>query len=36
MIVNTEDALLICRKDMDQKVKQVVNSLKKKGEKKYL
>ncbi len=36
MIVNTEDALLICRKDMDQKVKQVVNSLKKKGEKNYL
>lgn len=36
VIVNTEDALLICRKDMDQKVKQVVNTLKKKEEKKYL
>jgi len=36
MIVNTEDALLVCRKDLDQKVKQVVNTLKKKEEKKYL
>ena len=36
VIVNTEDALLICKKDMDQKVKQVVTALQKKGQKKYL
>jgi len=36
VIVNTDDALLICRKNMDQKVKQVVNALQKKGPKKYL
>ncbi|MFW6139946.1 MAG: mannose-1-phosphate guanylyltransferase [Acidobacteriota bacterium] len=36
VIVNTEDALLICRKDRDQKVKQVVNKLHKKDKKKYL
>lgn len=36
VIVNTEDALLICKKDMDQKVKQVVGILQKKGQKNYL
>ncbi|MBD3414858.1 MAG: NTP transferase domain-containing protein [Candidatus Aminicenantes bacterium] len=36
VIVNTEDALLICRKNQDQKVKQVVATLQKKGQKKYL
>jgi len=36
VVVNTEDALLICKKNMDQKVKQVVSTLKKKGEKDYL
>lgn len=36
VIVNTDDALLICKKDTDQKVKQVVSTLQKKGGKKYL
>lgn len=36
VIVNTEDALLICKKDRDQKVKQVVSTLQKKGLNKYL
>jgi len=36
VIVNTEDALLICQKDKDQKVKQVVSTLQKKGPKEYL
>jgi mannose-1-phosphate guanylyltransferase len=31
VIVETEDALLVCRKDLDQKVKDVVDALKKKG-----
>jgi mannose-1-phosphate guanylyltransferase len=36
IVVDTEDALLICRKDMDQKVKDIVETLKKKGAKDYL
>lgn len=36
IIVDTEDALLICRKDQDQRVKEVVDLLKKKGTKKHL
>jgi len=31
VVVETEDALLVCRKDLDQKVKDVVDALKKKG-----
>lgn len=31
VIVETPDALLVCRKDLDQKVKDVVDALKKKG-----
>ena len=36
IIVDTEDALLVCRKDCDQKVKQVVELLKKRGKKEHL
>ena len=36
IIVDTEDALLVCRKDCDQKVKQIVEQLNKKGEKEHL
>ncbi len=36
IIVNTKDALLICRKDLDQKVKEIVERLKKKGQQKYI
>lgn len=36
IVVNTEDALLICHKDQDQKVKEVVEKLKKKGKNEYL
>lgn len=36
LIVNTEDALLICRKDLDQKVKEIVELLKKKGLEEYI
>jgi len=36
IIVDTEDALLVCRKDCDQKVKQIVELLKKRGEKEHL
>jgi mannose-1-phosphate guanylyltransferase len=36
IVVETEDALLICRKDVDQKVKDIVQTLKKKGKKEYL
>jgi mannose-1-phosphate guanylyltransferase len=36
IVVNTPDALLICRKDQDQKVKDVVGELKKKGRTEYL
>lgn len=36
IVVDTRDALLICRKDMDQKVKDIVETLKKKGESEYL
>ena len=35
IIVDTEDALLVCRKDCDQKVKQVVENLKKTGKKEH-
>lgn len=31
IIVDTEDALLVCRKDCDQKVKQIVENMKKTG-----
>ncbi|MFC2164452.1 mannose-1-phosphate guanylyltransferase [Acidobacteriota bacterium] len=36
IVVDTPDALLICRKDQDQKVKDVVGELKKKGQTEYL
>jgi len=36
IIVNTEDALLICHKRKDQKVKDIVEQIKKKGRKEYL
>ncbi|MBN2206229.1 MAG: mannose-1-phosphate guanylyltransferase [Candidatus Aminicenantes bacterium] len=35
VVVDTADALLVCRKDHDQKVKDVVEALKKKGSLKY-
>jgi mannose-1-phosphate guanylyltransferase len=36
IIVDTEDALLVCRKDSDQKVKKIVGLLEKKGNTGYL
>jgi len=36
IIVDTGDALLVCHKDQDQKVKDMVDSIKKKGKKEYL
>ncbi|MGB8951952.1 MAG: sugar phosphate nucleotidyltransferase [Candidatus Aminicenantales bacterium] len=36
VVINTRDALLICHKGQDQKVKDVIEILKKKGNKKYL
>ncbi len=36
LIVDTDDALLICRKDLDQKVKDIVEFLKKKGREEYI
>lgn len=36
IVVDTADALLICRKDCDQKVKRVVEILKERGKKEYL
>jgi len=36
IIVDTPDALLVCHKDSDQRVKDVIELLKKKGQKKYL
>lgn len=36
IIVDTEDALLVCRKDCDQKVKQIVEHLNKRGKKEHL
>jgi len=36
IIVDTRDALLVCSKKSDQKVKDVIDALKKKGKKKYL
>lgn len=36
IVVDTPDALLICRKDQDQKVKDVVGKLKKEGKDDYL
>lgn len=36
IIVNTKDALLVCRMDLDQKVKEVLEILKKNGKIKYL
>jgi mannose-1-phosphate guanylyltransferase len=36
IVVDTEDALLVCRKDRDQAVKEIIESLRKRGAKKYL
>lgn len=36
IVVDSGDALLVCRKDQDQKVKDVIEALKKTGKKKYL
>jgi len=36
LVVDTPDALLICRKDQDQRVKEVVGMLEKKGRSEYL
>jgi hypothetical protein len=36
IIVDTGDALLVCHKDQDQKVKDMVDSIKKKGGEQYL
>jgi mannose-1-phosphate guanylyltransferase len=36
IVVETHEALLICRKDQDQKVKDIVGELKKKGRNEYL
>jgi mannose-1-phosphate guanylyltransferase len=36
IIVDTKDALLVCAKKSDQRVKDVIEALKKKGKKKYL
>ncbi len=36
LVVNTGDVLLICRKDLDQKVKDIVNLLKKQKKNQYL
>ena len=36
LIVDTDDALLICHKDQDQKVKEIVEKIKKKGKTKLL
>jgi len=36
IVVDSEDALLICRKDQDQKVKDIVENIKKKGKSEYL
>jgi mannose-1-phosphate guanylyltransferase len=36
IVVDTEDALLICRKEYDQKVKQIVEHMKKKGGNEHL
>jgi mannose-1-phosphate guanylyltransferase len=36
IVVDTEDALLVCRKDCDQKVKKIVDILTKKGKKEHL
>lgn len=36
IIVNTKNALLVCRKDLDQKVKEIVDIIKERGKKDYL
>lgn len=36
IVVDTKDALLVCHKDKDQKVKDIVDQLKNKGKKEYL
>ena len=36
IVVETEDALLVCRKDLDQKVRDIVESLKKGGKSDFL
>jgi mannose-1-phosphate guanylyltransferase len=36
IVVDTGDALLVCHKDQDQRVKDIVDSIKKKGKKEYL
>jgi mannose-1-phosphate guanylyltransferase len=36
IVINTKDALLICHRDQDQSVRQVLDALAKKGKTKYL
>lgn len=36
IVVDTADALLVCRKDHDQKIKDIIEALKKKGKKEFL
>jgi len=36
IVINTKDALLVCHKDQDQRVRQVLDALAKKGKTKYL
>jgi len=36
IIVNTEDALLVCHKDQDQKVREIIEQIRKKGKPEYL
>ena len=36
IIVETEDALLVCRRDQDQRVKDIVAELRKTGKDEYL
>jgi len=36
IIVDTKDALLVCSKKADQRIKEIIEALKKKGRKKIL
>jgi mannose-1-phosphate guanylyltransferase len=36
IVIDTEDALLVCHKDQDQKVKDIVNKIKEKNKKQYI
>ena len=36
IVIDTEDALLICQKDEEQKIKKFVEDLKSQGKKKFL